>query len=84
MMNALDQFSIYNKINALKHELEINLTKHEEIAASLKRIYGELTELSLQAPLAQTPGAAGGDTKVYQEPGNPDSQTPLEKIGDGG
>lgn len=83
-MNELDNFSLYNIINALKYELEITLTKQDEVGASLKKIYDELVELSKKGFLAQTPGAAGGDTKVYREPGNPDSQTSLEKIGDGG
>lgn len=83
-MSRLDQFDIYNRINALNHELELTTIKYDEIGASLKHILGELAELSQHMPLAQTPGAAGGDTKVYQEPGNPHSETPLEKIGDGG
>jgi hypothetical protein len=80
MKKEIDAFSYHNKINFLKHEVELLVTKSDELATSLKRVHAELDELSQNDPIAATQE----EQKYYKEKGNPHSETSLEKIGDGG
>jgi hypothetical protein len=80
-MNEIDYFTYCNKINFLKHEVELIVTKQEEINSAVKRVYGELEELSQFKPDSFS---SQENQNIYHEPGNEESQTPLEKIGDGG
>ncbi len=80
-MNEADYFSYTNKINFLKNEIELLVTKLDEINVALKRVFRELEELSM---FELKPPQTQPEQNYYTEPGNPDSQTLLEKIGDGG
>ncbi|MEQ1557740.1 MAG: hypothetical protein ABL933_02210 [Methyloglobulus sp.] len=79
--NQADYFTYQNKIKALKHEMELVVTQMNTVSASIKNVYMELEELDKCQPLVSP---SDNSQKPYEEHANPDSQTPLEKIGDGG
>jgi hypothetical protein len=76
----IDSFTYFNKILAFKHEMKTIITKMDDMSAQIKKIYMEMDEISKSQPLATTMD----EQKPYSEPGNPHTETPLEKIGDGG
>jgi hypothetical protein len=80
-MKEADYFTYYNKINFLKHEIEIIVTKQDEVNTAVKRVFHELEELSVYKP---TSSPAQKEQSFYHEAGNPESQTPLEKVGEEG
>jgi hypothetical protein len=79
--NQADSFTYQNKIKSLKHEMELIVIKMDDVCASIKTVYAQLEELDNRHPLLSP---CDNSQKPYEEAGNPDSQTSLEKIGDGG
>ena len=79
--NQADSFTYQNKIKSLKHEMELIVIKMDDVCASIKTVYAQLEELENCQPLLSP---WDNSQKPYEELGNPDSQTTLEKIGDGG
>ena len=80
-MKEADYFTYNNKINFLKNEIELVVTKQDEVNTAVKRVLSELQELSKFEPMSTE---IQQEQSYYNEPGNPDSQTLLEKVGDGG
>ena len=80
-MNEADYFTYNSKINFLKNEIELVVTKQDEINAAVKRVLKELEELSKFEPMSTQ---VQQEQSFYNESGNPDSETLLEKVGDGG
>lgn len=80
-MNEADYFTYNSKINFLKNEIALVVTKQDEINAAMKRVLKELEELCKFEPMSTQ---VQQEQSFYNEPGNPDSQTLLEKVGDGG
>jgi hypothetical protein len=79
--NQADSFTYQNEIKSLKHEMELIVSKMDDVCASIKTVYAQLEELDNRHPLLSP---WDNSRKPYEEAGNPDSQTSLEKIGDGG
>ena len=79
--NQADSFTYQNEIKSLKHEMELIVSKMDDVCASIKTVYAHLEELDNRHPLLSP---WDNSQKPYEEAGNPDSQTSLEKIGDGG
>ena len=79
--NQPDSFAYQNEIKSLKHEMELIVSKMDDVCASIKTVYAQLEELDNRQPLLSP---WDNSQKPYEEAGNPDSQTSLEKVGDGG
>jgi hypothetical protein len=79
--NQADSFTYQNEIKSLKHEMELIVSKMDDVCASIKTVYAQLEELDNRHPLLSP---WDNSQNPYEEAGNPDSQTSLEKIGDGG
>jgi hypothetical protein len=79
--NQPDFFTYQNEIKSLKHEMELIVSKMDDVCALIKTLYAQLEELDNRQPLLSP---WDNSQKPYEEAGNPDSQTTLEKIGDGG
>ena len=79
--NQADSFTYQNEIKSLKHEMELIVSKMDDVCASIKTVYAQLEELDNRHSLLSP---WDNSQKPYEEAGNPDSQTSLEKIGDGG
>jgi hypothetical protein len=79
--HQIDNFTYQNKVKSLKHELELIVTKMDDVCSSIKNVYAQLEELDKYQPLLSP---SDNSQKPYEEPGNPHSQTILEKVGDGG
>jgi hypothetical protein len=79
--NQPDFFTHQNEIKSLKHEMELIVSKMDDVCALIKTLYAQLEELDNRQPLLSP---WDNSQKPYEEAGNPDSQTTLEKIGDGG
>jgi hypothetical protein len=79
--NQADSFTYQNNIKSLKHEMEMIVAQIDNISSLIKKVYVDLEELDKCQPLI--PPSENIQTP-YEELGNPDSKTALEKIGDGG
>ena len=80
-VNQPDSFTYQNEIKSLKHGMELIVNKMDDVCASIKTVYAQLEELDNRQPLLSP---WDNSQKPYEEAGNPDSQTSLEKVGDGG
>ena len=79
--HQIDNFTYQNKVKSLKHELELIVTKMDDVCSSIKTVHAQLEELDKCQPLLSP---SDNSQKPYEELSNPHSQTILEKVGDGG